>query len=331
MMSLKFSWLYSISAGIQPGNKLRVAAGLMFGLGILLAGSACLNTDKEPVNVSLENNLIRGEVRWPATVESEPVYSFGFDRRLEPKEDVRIYSGLLQYLENETGYKFRLHVTPKAGSLVREILAEQVDFAIAGTLTYLQVREVSAATMLVCGLNSNGEGSYRSLIVSRPDSDLKSLRDLAGHTFAFGASNSTQGYLIPRIMMSQAGIELGDLQSHEFTRSHFETSNAVISGRVDAGAVQDTLGRTLAEQGLVRIIAQSDPFPSSGIIAGAHVPAEVADAVQQALLAFNPKRLNGLELYHWERTEMPNGFGLVVASDYDDLRHWARIYGLLQP
>jgi len=305
--------------------------GIFLSLIILMAGAACGSSGRDTVDVQLESNLIRGEVRWPLTAEIEPVYVFGFDRRLEPKEDVRIYSGLLEYLERVTGYRFRLHVTPRTGSLVHEMLDERVDFAAAGTLTYLQVRETSEALMLVSGINIHGENSYRSLIVTRPDSSLNSLQDLVNHSFAFGSTNSTQGYLIPRIMMSQADIQLTDLRSYEFTRSHFETSNAVISGRVDAGAIQDTLGRSLVEQGLVRIIAQSDLYPSSGIIAGAHVPAEVAEAVQQALLAFNPSYLNGLELYHWERTEMPNGFALVTDGAYDELRQWAEIYRLLQP
>lgn len=294
----------------------------------LVSSPGCVPTDA-PSSIQLQSNLIRGEIRLPVTLETEPVYTFGFDRRLEPKEDAQIYSGLLRYLERQTGYRFNLHVTPRTQTLVDEILAGQVDFAAAGTLTYLQVREVSDATMLVRGINHDGESSYQAIIVTRPDSSLQTLDDLVGQTFAFGARSSTQGYLIPRLMLSQAGIELTDLASYEFTQSHFETSNAVTSGRVEAGALQDTLAETLVDQGLLRIIARSDYYPSSGIVAGAHVPAAVVDAVRDALIAFDPEQPNGAALYHWERTEMPLGFSTTNDSDYDELHRWAEAYNLL--
>lgn len=295
---------------------------------ITVIGGGCL-TSRPVIDVRLESNLAYGEVRLPASPENEPVYVFSFDRRLEPREDVRIYAGLLEYLEYKTKHRFRLYVIPRTGSLVNEILSGKVDFAAVGVLTYLQVHENSDAEMLVRGINREGESAYQSFIVTRPESGLFSLSDLRGHTFAFGARNSTQGYLIPRIMLSQANIELSDLNAYEFTKSHFETSNAVISGRADAGALQDTLANVLAEQGLIRIIARSDYYPSSGIMAGAHVPAEVIDAVREALLAFDPNHLNGVDLYHWERTEMPSGFRLTSDSAYYALRTWAETFHLL--
>ena len=283
------------------------------------------------VSISINENLIQGEVHWPEPTDKQKVYVFGFDRRLEPKEDVRIYASLLEYLESETGYDFALYVTPKDESLVREIGDGQVDFAVVGTLTYLQAHELYGARMLVRGVNEGYENVYQAAIVTRLDSDIKVLRDLNGRTFAFGASSSTQGHLIPRLMMEQAGIDISDLRFYEYTGSHAETANAVISGRADAGGMQDTLAQTLADRGLLRIIAWSDPYPSSGVLASARVITEVVEAVTAALLAFDPKGQDSAGLYHWERTEMPNGFSLAEDADYIELRRWAEEYGLLTP
>lgn len=283
------------------------------------------------MNISLNENLIQGEVHWPVPTDNQKVFVFGFDRRLEPKEDVRIYASLLQYLERETGYDFALHVTPKDRRLVREIGDERVDFAVVGTLTYLQAHEQYGARMLVRGVNEENENVYRAAIVTRLDSEIKVLKDLKGRSFAFGASSSTQGHLIPRVMMEQAGIDISDLRSYEYTGSHAETANAVISGRADAGGMQDTLAQTLADRGLLRIIAWSDSYPSSGVLAGAQVPTEVVEAVTAALLAFNPKDQDSAGLYHWDRTEMPSGFSLAEDADYIELHRWAEKYGLLMP
>jgi phosphonate transport system substrate-binding protein len=281
--------------------------------------------------ISINGNPIQGEVHWPVPTDKQNVYVFGFDRRLEPKEDVRIYASLLEQLERETGYDFALHVTPKDGNLVREIGDGLVDFAVVGTLTYLQAHELYGARMLVRGVNEENESVYRAAIVTRIDSEIKVLKDLNGRSFAFGASSSTQGHLIPRLMMEQAGIDISDLRSYDYTGSHAETANAVISGRADAGGMQDTLAQTLADRGLLRIIAWSDSYPSSGVLAGAQAPTEVVEAVTAALLAFDPAGQDSAGLYHWERTEMPNGFSLAEDSDYIELHRWAEKYGLLTP
>ena len=237
----------------------------------------------------------------------------------------------MEYLERETGYHFALHITPKDESLVREIGDKQIDFAVVGTLTYLQAHEQYAARMLVRGVNAEGENDYRAVIVTRPDSEIASLNDLSNHSFAFGASSSTQGHLIPRMMLEQAGIELTALKGFDYTGSHAETANFVISGRADAGGMQDTLAQSLASRGLLRILSWSDPFPSSGILVGDHIPAEVAEKVRQALLRFDPLGIDQAQLYHWERTEMPNGFTTTEDRDYDVLRAWAEKFELLTP
>ncbi len=295
---------------------------------VLLA--ACASTERT-VTVRLKENLVHGEVRQPAPTALSDAIVFGFDRRLEPKEDVRIYAPLLLYLEQKTGYHFTLHITPKDRNLVDEIGAGSVDFAAVGTLTYLQGQEQYDARMLVRGLNVKGQSVYRAAIVTRVDNSIASLADLSGRSFAFGSSTSTQGYLIPRLMLERAGVTVDDLRTYEFSGSHAETANAVISGRADAGGLQDTLAQALANQGLLRIVAWSDSYPSSGILVGAHVRSEVVEAVNAALLAFDPAGRDSAGLYHWERTEMPNGFTPTNDADYADLRHWAEQYGLLTP
>lgn len=302
----------------------------LFVLVALLLLVAC-STDNSTVSIRLQDNLAQGEVHWPSPTQDATNLTFGFDRRLEPREDVRIYAPLLMYLERETGFHFDLHITPRDDSLAAEISNGTVDFAIAGVLTYLQAHEESGARVLVTGVNSQGQSLYRAAIVTRADSPISSIDDLEGRSFAFGAPNSTQGYLIPRLLLDEAGISLSDLSSYEFTGSHIETSNAVISGRADAGGMQDTLAISLSNQGLLRVIAWSEFYPSSGIIVGPYVPEDIVADVREALLAFNPNNPIGVELYHWERTEMPGGFSLSDDNTYAGLRHWAELYGLIEP
>jgi phosphonate transport system substrate-binding protein len=290
--------------------------------------TAC--TGEQPVSVNLSQNLLAGEVQ-PPLPAGPAAWQFGFDHRLEPKEDVRQIASLANWLQQETGLHFKAHFSPSGSSVVDDLCAGLIDFAAVGTVSYLQAHHLCNAPILVRGLNAQDEDVYQAAIIVPVNSSLQNIADLRGHTFAFGAINSTQGHLIPRLMLQEAGLKPDDLLSYTFTSSHAATANAVTSGRYDAGALQDTLAQDLASRGLVRILAFSNPYPASGIVAGPDVPPKTAEMVQQALLALDPAGVNAEILYHRERTEMPRGFVLARDEDYEELRRIARAIGLLEP
>jgi phosphonate transport system substrate-binding protein len=105
----------------------------------------------------------------------------------------------------------------------------------------------------------------------------------------------------------------------------------VASGRYEAGALQDTLAKDLAQRGLVRVLAYSESYPASGIVAGPDVPEKTVAIIRQALLALDPTGQDATTLHQWERSEMPLGFVPASDEDYDVLRHIARTVGLLEP
>lgn len=254
----------------------------------------------------------------------------GFDRRLEPKENVRIYLPLLRYLERKTSLRFKLRLPPTGATVVDDLGNGNVQFAIVGPLTYLQAREQHVVQPLVRGLNEQRRGEYRAAIITRPSSPVHRVADLRQRRLAFGAPTSTQGHLIPKIMLHQAGVPLAELASFEFTGSHVESADAVLSGRCDAAAVQDTLARSLASRGLVRIVAMSDAYPSSGIVFAPRVDPAIIATVRAALLEFDPGGRDAVGLYHWDRSEMPGGFAAAEDRDYDALRSWAFRLGVLE-
>ena len=296
----------------------------------LLAAVLTACSGERALSVSLSQNIQRGEVA-PPVPQKTAVWHIGFDRRLEPKEDVRQIASLTNWLEKKTGLPLEIVVTPRGSNVVDDLCSGKVDFAVVGTVSYLQARHRCGASILVRGINAAGEDIYQAAIVVPVDSPLTAVSQLAGQSFAFGSANSTQGYLIPRLMMQQERLELADLQNYAFHDSHAATANAVTSGRFDAGGLQDVLAQDLAERGLVRILALSEPFPSSGVVVGPNVPEETAVLIQDALLQLDPAGANAGALYRWERSEMPGGFGPAADSDYDDLSDTAVTIGLLEP
>lgn len=254
---------------------------------------------------------------------------FGFDLRSSPQEDAAQYKPFLEYLEATTGYQFKLHFTPKNSTTSDELGQNKTQFAAMGATSFLKAQHQYGAISLVRGLNHQNRAEYRSAFVVRPNSSIRNIGDIKGRTLAFGSYDSTQGHIIPRIMLEQNGIMLDNLLTYHYTGSHQNCAEAVISGKFDVCGMQHQLADSLASQGLVRIIHTSGYYPSSGIVANKSVPPDVIARVKQALLDFDPLGKHSQGLYHWDRTEMPKGFITASESDYVDLRQWTLHFGVL--
>jgi phosphonate transport system substrate-binding protein len=291
----------------------------------LLAALAC-DARREPIPIDLADTV---DPRGVAISEGEKAaYQFGFDLRGGPERDAGQYLPFLRYLERATGYRFRLHFTPRAGSIGDDLGQGRVHFAAIGPAGYVLARDRYGIVPLARGVNGQGKAEYQGLIVVRPDSPVHAVEDLRGRRMAFGNATSTQGHVLPRLLLLRHGIHLEDLAFHEYTASHRDCANALLSGRFDACGIQDVMARALASEGLVRVIAESEPVPSSLIAAHGGVPAEVRSRVKAALLAFQPLGRDAPGLVEWDWTEMARGFVDTRDDAYDGLRRSMTRLGL---
>lgn len=262
--------------------------------------------------------------------EQQKVYYFGFDLRASPQEDSRQYQPFLRYLEEATGLKFELRFTPKSSSIIDEIGTGKVHFAAVGAVSYIQGHEKYGINSLVLGLSQEGKAKYQSMIVTSPNSKIKKLTDLKNKRFAFGSVDSTQGHLIPRIVLGDREIGLEDLGAYKYTGSHRNCAEAVISLKFDACGMQDTMAKDMKKQGLLRILHASNFYPSSGVVANQELPTGVVSTVKKALIDFEPNGKDKAALYNWHKTEMPNGFVEAKKEYYSEMRHWLIKFGMLE-
>lgn len=265
-----------------------------------------------------------------AALSDAPEIIFGFDLRSSLEEDARQYILFLKYLERATGYRFQIRITPEGGNLDEDLGRGVVDLAAVGAVSYLHASKKFGVVPLVRGLNRENKASYRSIIVVAPDSTIKSVADLKGRRFAFGSESSTQGHIIPRGVLLDHGITLDSLAAYEYTGSHQECANAVMTGKYDACGMQDTMARALAEQDRVKILFESRDYPSSGVAATKDMPEDMRNNIRRALLAFDPMGAHAAGLYNWGQTEMPNGFTPASDADYAVFRQQMTDMGLLQ-
>ncbi|HDZ62438.1 MAG TPA: phosphate/phosphite/phosphonate ABC transporter substrate-binding protein [Nitrospirae bacterium] len=302
----------------------KILTTLLFCSFLIFSGCAEKETPKK---VSL-NKKVPETIRKIGEVEKNTLY-FGFDLRLGPKEDVKIYSSFLRYLENTTGYRFRIRFSERYEDTVDNLRNGITHFAAIGPLSFVIGRERNGIKCMVSGLNEKKKPEYHAVIFTRPGSKIENVGDLKGKTFAFGARYSTQGHLIPRKMLEDAGITLKELRHYVFTGFHSNTVRAVLNGEFDAGGMQDYLAKSLEREGKIKIIKISEPFPSSLICYNTTVDRNIVETVRSALLYLYPTGNHKDVLVNWDKTEMPEGFTPVNESDYEVIRALAGKYGLL--
>ena len=288
----------------------------------LIFFSSCDLTE-ETKKINLSERISDQELREKIPVQKQNALRFGFDLRASPQEDAKQYLPFLKYLERKTGYKFDLRFTAISGSIVDDLGTGAVHFAAIGAGSYIQARAKYGVIPLVRGLNKNGIAEYQSVIFVKPGSRIRNIEELAGKQFAFGSVTSTQGHLIPLIVLLEHGLSLKDLSIYQWTGSHQNCANIVTSGGADAGGIQDMMGRELEKAGIIKIIYTSKFYPSSCIAAYKEVPGETLNKVKNALIDFQPVGRDAEGLYNWDKTEMPKVFIKANDKDYAELRDWA--------
>ncbi|MBI4842196.1 MAG: phosphate/phosphite/phosphonate ABC transporter substrate-binding protein [candidate division NC10 bacterium] len=266
---------------------------------------------------------------WTTAWAAQPVTKFGVDPRYSPRELFERYQPFLDFLQQSTGYRFELHLTKTYEEGIRDLGSGVVQLGSYGAVSYIVAQARSGGLRpILRGLGREGNGLYRAAIVAREDRGIRELKDLRGRTFGFGSPFSTQGYLLPRAMLEQMGIGLNELRESAHLGSHTSVARDVLLGKYDAGAVSDIKAREYEELGL-RIIALSEPVPSSPIVAGRGADPKLVEAVRRALMGVNAQGPYRGLVKLWDQ-ELAYGMMEAKDADYEGLRELVKRFGLIE-
>ena len=157
---------------------------------------------------------------------------------LPATEVITKFSPLADYLSKECGQSIKIKVSKTYDSHVKRVGENQMDLAYMGPGPYVKMTHTYGRKQILACLEVNGKPFFHGMIITRQKSTFKTLQDLQGKRFAFGDPNSTMSYLMPRSMLRQAGVDLGDLENYGFLGSHNNVALAVLGGYYDAGGVK---------------------------------------------------------------------------------------------
>jgi phosphonate transport system substrate-binding protein len=173
-----------------------------------------------------------------------------------PLEESKIvheqFEGLVNYLQEQTGFEIRWVPLSDNAEIVRQFRAGAIDLAYLGPLPYvILARDHPAARPLCCFRDADGETAYTCSLIAVAESGL-SLERLKGVRFGLTQPYSTCGYLASSQMLAAAGLSLtGDGNSYSYAGNHSAAALGVAQGKYDVAGVKTSIAgrmKTWGEQ-----------------------------------------------------------------------------------
>ena len=163
-----------------------------------------------------------------------------------PTELQRKFKPLGEYLAKETGMKVQFTPVSDYAAVVESLATGKLDMAWLGGFTFVQAKIRTNGTANPIVQRAEDAVFISRFITSNPD--VKTLQDLKGKTFAFGAPSSTSGSLMPRYFLQQDGLNPEkDFKNVAFSGAHDATVAFVAAGRADAGVLNASVWDKLVE------------------------------------------------------------------------------------
>jgi phosphonate transport system substrate-binding protein len=168
-----------------------------------------------------------------------------------PTELLRKFAPLGDYLEKELGIPVQFVPVTDYAASVEALAAGKLDLVWYGGFTHVQARKRTKGTAYAIVMREV-DLQFRSTFIARVDSGINRLQDLKGKTFTFGSVGSTSGHLMPRYFLQQEKlVPEQDFRKVSFSGAHDATAKWVETGKVDAGALNESVWDKLVESGKV--------------------------------------------------------------------------------
>ena len=220
----------------------------------------------------------------------EKVYEVGIVPQFEARRLYEIWKPILDHLEKETGYKFKLSGSPTIPDFENEFMQGRFDFAYMNPYHMILANKDRNYIPLVRDVGRKLHG----VLVVRKDSGIKKVTDLNGKDVAFPAPNALGASL-------QMRQELNDIFHIKIKPKYVKTHdsvylNVLLKEAAAGGGVQKTLNRQKESyRSALTIIHRTKDVAPHPFAVHPRVPDKVRRSVREALLKLG-KSANGSAL-----------------------------------
>ncbi len=269
------------------------------------------------------------------TRETErPVVRIGYMNCNNEQETLKRFRPLSAYLSQRLNIDFQT-VTVDTQDFEERYSRGEFDLTHTNSLLYIMLKENFDLQLLA----TEKRGQYGALsagtLISRADSDIKSLEDIRGKRLVFGPQFAPMGFLTQYDLMLRNGIDPEtDLAYYGIPAGSFKHEKVVYGlyfGEYDVAAAPLLDLEVMSAEGKIdlkdfRILGQSPLIPYCTFGASPKTDAKLVEAVRRELLALTPEtmvEIDGKRVKVLEEAWI-NGFATLSDGDYDPIREMAR-------
>ena len=221
-------------------------------------------------------------------------------------EQVRKFTPLATYLEKRLSMKVEFTPVSDYPAAVEALVNKKVDLVWFGGFTHVQA-QIRSGGKIVPIAQREEDTKFQSVFIAKTDSGIKTLADMKGKQVSFGSQSSTSGHLMPRNNLLNAGINPEkDFKRIAYSGAHDATIASVVSGKVDAAALDITVWRKFVSENkvdtkAVDVFFTTPPFFNYNWSVHADMPAEQREKLKKALLDLDMSTPEGKEILQLNR------------------------------
>ncbi len=266
------------------------------------------------------------------TVISNKVFKVGRITYMNPRELLKEYSKLLEYLKpivKKYGYTdVELVLTKDYETLAKKFMSGKVDLAWVGTSLLNFFRKRNFPVKVVVRPIWNGRTSYKGMIITRKNSPINSLDDLRGKSFAFTDLKSASGFMFPFALLIENGINpKKDFRKILFLEQHDRVLKAVYVRKVDAGAVFKGAPEKLkkVDPKAFKVLAYTKEIPTEPLLVRKDFNEKLYQDLKQAFM-----KLRRTDSQYAEILKPIKGLDGFVSASIDDYAYSIKVSKLVE-
>jgi phosphonate transport system substrate-binding protein len=256
-----------------------------------------------------DGDLVADAPTNPAEWVDPPVLVFAYTPVEDPAVYARVWDGFLKHMEQVTGKRVQFFPVQSNAAQIEAMRAGRLH--VAGFNTGSNPLAVSCAGFVPITImgDKTGDYGYRMQIITFPGSGIDKVEDIRGKKMAFTAETSNSGYKAPSAMLRDTfKLEAGKDFEAVFSGRHDNSILGVANKDYPAAAIASEvlrrmIVRDVVKQEQIRIVYESDRFPTTGYGHVYNLKPELAAKVRDAFFTFK-----------WEGTELLKEFGKSIPA-----------------
>ncbi|KQI68838.1 phosphonate ABC transporter substrate-binding protein [Loktanella sp. 3ANDIMAR09] len=270
-----------------------VAAGLaLLGSASAVAAQDCPERGAlDVLYCDANGDLVADTPTDPALLNDPNTLVFAYTPVEDPAVYADIWAPFIAHLEAETGKDVQFFAVQSNSAEVEAMRSGRLHIAGFSTgPTPFAVNLAGAVPFAIMGAE-DGQFGYKLQVFTQADSDIQTVADLAGKRVAHTSPTSNSGNQAPRALFPGLGVVPDQDYEVIYSGSHDQSMLGVVAGDYDAAPVASEVVDRMAERGLydpaeVRMIWESDPFPTTSFTLAHDLDPALAETIKQAFFSF---------------------------------------------